>query len=99
LSIETLVLMERDNIERARHFVRSTDLSDAMVRAEAIDRPSQGPRHPLPEHVIDPADSRAVLPATALTAQRAEAPCKLKGLSIDAARFDGGGATDRELHR
>ena len=36
---EVFVLMEWDDAERARLFVRSTDLSDAMVRAGVIDRP------------------------------------------------------------
>jgi hypothetical protein len=36
---EVLVLMEWDDIERAHLFVRSADLSDAMVRAEVTDRP------------------------------------------------------------
>ena len=36
---EVLVLMEWDDVERARLFVRSADLSDAMVRADVTDRP------------------------------------------------------------
>jgi hypothetical protein len=36
---EVFVLMEWDDVERARLFVRSVDLSDAMVRAGVIDRP------------------------------------------------------------
>jgi hypothetical protein len=39
LSNGALVLMERGGIERARLFIRSADLRNVMVRAEAIDRP------------------------------------------------------------